>query len=83
MTELHLGDQIEATFCPTRTDNLKPGIAEKIGERGRFEVAYRLDDEEWDNPDYLGQWACMGELLDYYWVPECDLADITFVRRYE
>lgn len=70
-------DRFEATFQPQRTDDLRPGVADLIGRRYEWEVAWFIEEE--DGGHYVGQWACaayneMG--LPFAWVPSGDLADL-------
>jgi hypothetical protein len=70
-------DIVEATFEPTNTDDLKPGVAEFIGYRGQWTVAWMIDEE--DGGAYVGQYAMTPHdfKMPYVWVPECDLANCT------
>jgi hypothetical protein len=70
-------DTTRATFRPTRTDDLRPGVELWIGCRLTWQAAYIMD----EGP-YEGEWAMMP--LDHdlpvrfpaAWVPLCDLAII-------
>jgi hypothetical protein len=71
-------DQVNATFKPKRTDDLKSGVKEWIGYRGTWEALWLIDDE--DGGSYVGMYA-MGiyDAIEleapppFVWVPECDL----------
>ncbi len=66
-------DVVDAVFKPVRTDDLKPGASRFIGQRGKWQAMWMIDDE--DGGSYVGQWA-MGPYdfdFPYVWVPECDL----------
>lgn len=69
---------IEATFKPKRTDDLKPGVAEWIGKRGTWTWAGVQDEDE----QYAGlvtfMWTGVG-CAPFAWVPECDLSDIRII----
>lgn len=71
------GQIIEATFTPVRTDDLKPGMAEWIGRRCRWEALWSIEED--DNANYAGQWAWNPTMPDrdefpYIWVPTEDLS---------
>ena len=76
---IKLSDIVNATFCPKRTDDLKPGVEEWIGKCTRWQALWMID--EGGEGSYIGQWA-MGPVdqnnmpdkeFPYIWVPLCDL----------
>lgn len=78
-------DRFLATFQPQRTDDLKPGVAELIGLRCEWEVAWLIEEE--DGGPYIGEWACAAYGLEasppFAWAPSCDLVDIVPVANRE
>jgi hypothetical protein len=80
-TTLQQFDRFIATFQPQQTDDLKPGVAEMIGVRCEWEVAWFIEEE--DGGPYVGQWACAAYRPEvstpFAWAPSCDLTDIAMV----
>jgi len=79
-------DEVIATFQPKRTDDLKPGVVAYFGHRGRWQVAWRITEE--DGGSYVGQWALAPWDVDERfgwlgWAPEEDFRDIVIVDRLE
>ena len=66
-------DIVDAVFRPIRIDDLKPGVSDFIGHRGKWQASWMIDEE--DGGNYVGQWAMTP--YDFHavfvWVPECDL----------
>ncbi len=74
-TRLKRFDRFKATFQPRDLATLKPDAGAHIGERGEWEAAWLIEDD--DSERFAGQWACTGPLAEpYVWVPEEDLVDI-------
>lgn len=72
--------QFWATFNPKRTDDLKPGVAEQIGRRFRWEASWVIEDEY----AYAGDWHCtlLPDQLPvsvFLWSPLCDLDDVELI----
>jgi hypothetical protein len=68
---------VDATFNPTRTDDLQPGVADSIGLRCQWQAVWVIE----EGP-YAGQWAYspwkdeQGQYivgLPFAWVPREDL----------
>lgn len=75
MSALEFCDTVVATFAPKRTDDLKPGAAEFIGQRCVWQAAWPIE----EGP-YAGQWAMTwygdSPRPPFAWTPLCDLTDI-------
>jgi hypothetical protein len=71
-------DEVEATFAPQRTDDLKPGCETWIGRRARWAAEWIIE----DGP-YQGQWAMVQHETGapMAWSPLCDLADVVPVHQ--
>mgnify|MGYP003348215395 CR=1 FL=1 len=70
-------DVVIATFSPTRTDDLKPGVMQMIGSRLEWSAGWCIE----DGP-YKGQQAMIPCADPWFaWVPECDLTDIELLSR--
>jgi hypothetical protein len=72
-------DMVEATFRPTRLDDLKPEVKGKVGERGIFQAVWIVEDGH-----YEGQWAMSPQDFNHWqfvWTPLCDLVNITPLDR--
>lgn len=75
--EVRQFERRQATFQPTRTDNLRHGAEAWIGEEAEWEAVWVIDDGE----SYAGQWAWAIQLdaddprypPPFVWVPQCDL----------
>lgn len=76
-------DRFYATFQPKRTDDLKDGVAEAIGERYLFEAYWVIEPE--DNKEYADDWYCVAiddpRRAPFVWAVSRDLADIELVDR--
>lgn len=76
MTDHDQFDEVDATFAPTRRDNLKPDVEDFIGRRLRWRAMWIIE----DGP-YEGQIAWMPVHAHEFapgvaWVPTEDLTDI-------
>jgi hypothetical protein len=73
--------EVEAMFMPRRTGDLQKGASELIGQRFTFVSCGTIDFGKFEGQS---QWIFPDEVLEkveFFWVPEEDLADITSVRR--
>lgn len=71
MTELQQLIWVEATFAPSRTDDLRDRVP-PIGYRGKFQALWIIE----DGP-YEGDWAMQPDYDSPYvhWIPSRDLQD--------
>lgn len=62
-------------FAPKRTDDLRPGCAEKIGTVVEVSTGWYITAE--DNETYEGCWAmCTPVGWSAAWIPSCDLDNL-------
>ncbi len=70
--------EMSAEFRPHRTDDLKAGWAEHIGQVGIWRRLWLIEPE--DGGSYVGYWAWEFPRgwhgIDAGWTPECDLAEV-------
>lgn len=86
MTDYARYDTVEATFVPKRTDNLRPDVVERVGQRRLWFAGWDITEE--DGGPYVGQfaWLPWGTGIDhdwagFGWIPTEDLADVELVSR--
>lgn len=79
--QYELGDKIGAIFRPKKTDNLKPGAEQLVGEYLELDYLWTIDEE--DSPSYAGQvaWGIDPDIaehlrLGFFWVPTEDLENM-------
>jgi hypothetical protein len=75
---VNIGDLVDATLMPLDERDLTPQAQRIVGQRFRWEATFIID-EGWP---YAGQWRMKLSLDDFqrtgvYWVPLCDLTEIT------
>lgn len=77
----HQYDVVNATFKPSRTDNLKPGSDAWVGHRTTWEAQGEIEDGPYKGQVMFSiEVGIQNEMRDrgqhlppFTWVPECDL----------